>query len=78
VVVVWLLISLPFVFGVALSSGADSPLGMVVPALICAGLCFLIVLPFVALSLAHPFWRQRLLALLRLTGESQPPAPSSA
>ena len=77
-VLVWLLVIGPFAVIAAIASGGNVPLGQflgVVPMM--AGFSFGVVLPFLVLSFANGFYRERLKGLLHLGAAAPPPMITS-
>jgi hypothetical protein len=70
----WLMITLPF-FGVAfLASGNQSiATDFIIPLACLVGINFALLLPFLILSSASPFYRQRLKSMLRMEPPAAPP-----
>lgn len=78
---VWLIIAAPFFLLAVLSSGGSIPWSeFFIPILVVATVNFATLLPFVVLSSASPFFRERLKALLHVLPVTPPiisPAPES-
>ena len=73
-VVFWALVIVPFFVVAVISSGGNVPLLAVFPALGAAvGITFGALLPFLLLSFANGFYRERIKALLHLGGAPPPP-----
>jgi hypothetical protein len=69
----WLVIAVPFFLFALLSSGGRLPwMGFFVPVFALAALNFAALLPFVILSSASPFFRDRLKSLLNVEPETPP------
>ncbi len=74
--VFWLLCATPFFFFAELSSGGKIPWSeFFVPMLVVVAVTFVTLLPFVVLSSANRFFRERLMALLNVVREVPSPAP---
>ena len=78
--VVWLLILGPFFVFSMVTSGANQPLQVLLSIVaVATGVTFGVLLPFLLLSLANGFYRERLQGLLHLGGVLAPPViPPSA
>jgi hypothetical protein len=73
-VVLWLLVIGPFFVVAVISSGGNVPLLALLPVVgVASGITFGVLLPFLLLSFANGFYRERLKALLHLGGASAPP-----
>jgi hypothetical protein len=73
-VAIWLLIAAPFFLMAMITSGGEIPWGeFFIPVLAVAMFHFVTLLPFLILSSASPFFRERLKALLHVKPEVPPP-----
>jgi hypothetical protein len=73
-VVVWLLVIGPFFIIAVISSGGNVPLLAIFGIVgVAAGITFGVLLPFLVLSFANGFYRERLKGLLHLGGAAAPP-----
>src|ERR1035437_2240350 len=73
-VVVWLLVIGPFFIIAVISSGGNVPLLAIFGIVgVAAGITFGVLLPFLVLSFANGFYRERLKGLLHLGGAASPP-----
>jgi hypothetical protein len=73
-VVVWLLVIGPFFIFAMISSGGNVPLVALFGIVgVAAGITFGVLLPFLVLSFANGFYRERLKGLLHLGGAASPP-----
>ena len=73
-VVVWVLVIGPFFIFAMISSGGNVPLVALFGIVgVAAGITFGVLLPFLVLSFANGFYRERLKGLLHLGGAASPP-----
>jgi hypothetical protein len=75
---VWLALATPFFLFALMASGGEAPWGQfLVGILVMAGVNLTVLVPFVILSVGHPFYRERLADLLhvRIESVSDLPAP---
>lgn len=73
-VVVWVLVISPFFIFAMISSGGNVPLVALFGIVgVAAGITFGVLLPFLVLSFANGFYRERLKGLLHLGGAASPP-----
>jgi hypothetical protein len=68
----WVVVAAPFVVAMTVMSGGPEWAAVLGAVLTFSGLTLAVVLPFLILAFAHSFYRERLVALLRLP---EPPAP---
>jgi hypothetical protein len=70
----WTALVVPFFVVIIIASGNGAPAAAMISAiLVMTGVCFGVLLPFLILSFASPFFHDRLKTLLRLGGEAAPP-----
>jgi membrane protein implicated in regulation of membrane protease activity len=72
--VVWVVLIAPFFVIAMIASSGNAPVADLMGAVLCTtGISFGLLLPFLLLSFANPFYRERLKGLLHLGRESLPP-----
>ena len=78
-VVVWLLVLGPFFIIAMIASGGNVPLlALFAVVAVATGITFGVLLPFLVLSFANGFYRERLKGLLHLGGAAPPPVITPA
>ena len=76
--VLWLMVIGPFFVLAMISSSGNVPVIALIGAVLCtAGICFALLLPFLMLSFANGFYRERLKGLLHLGCQPLPPVIGS-